>query len=154
MGYRGRGFAAEDDNLYRVAIEGGLPVTLIERIGGIAGATWGPDDTIVLASSSRTPLVRLPAAGGEPQAITELADGERHRWPAFLPGGEALLFTVVKGDGAENMEIWGVYPGFPTLFWGLSGFGSSHKCVHDSAPSRSATPWKEAADVFVPANQR
>ena len=33
-------------------------------------------------------------------------------------------------------------------------FGSSHKCVHDSAPSRSATPWKEAADVFVPANQR
>ena len=32
--------------------------------------------------------------------------------------------------------------------------GSSHKCVHDSAPSRSATPWKEAADVFVPANQR
>ncbi len=25
--------------------------------------------------------------------------------------------------------------------------GSSHKCVHDSAPSRSATPWKEAADA-------
>ena len=33
-------------------------------------------------------------------------------------------------------------------------WGSSHKCVHDSAPSRSATPWKEAADVLVPANQR
>ncbi len=32
--------------------------------------------------------------------------------------------------------------------------GSSHKRVHDSSPSRSSTPWKEAADVLVPANQR
>ena len=63
------------------------------------------------------------------------------------------LVADINGRSSSLFENW-VYPGFPTLFWGLSGFGSSHKCVHDSAPSRSATPWKEAADVFVPANQR
>jgi serine/threonine-protein kinase len=104
VGFRG---ANVDDNLYRVSILGGPPVTLSEGIGGIAGASWGPDETIVLASFNPGPLFRLPAAGGERQPLTELADGETaHRWPEFLPGGEAVLFTVVKGAGAENMEIW------------------------------------------------
>ena len=95
-----------DDNLYRVSILGGPPVTLTEELNGIAGASWGPDDSIVLAPGAG-PLFRLPAAGGERQPLTELEDGETaHRWPEFLPGGEAVLFTVVKGPGAENMEIW------------------------------------------------
>ena len=36
-------------------------------------------------------------------------DAERgetgHYWPEVLPGGEAVLFTVVHGAGAENMEL-------------------------------------------------
>ena len=36
----------------------------------------------------------------------------------------------------------------------IETLGSSHKCVHNSILSRSATPWEEAADVLVPANQR
>ena len=105
VGFRGSGIG--NDNLYRVSILGGPPITLSEEIGGITGASWGPDETIVFASFRDGPLFRLPAAGGERQPLTELADGETaHRWPEFLPGGEALLFTVVKGIGAENMEIW------------------------------------------------
>ena len=107
VGFRGPGLT--DDNLYRVALDGGPRVTLTERIGGIHGASWGPNDTIVFASTAPAPLFRLSAAGGERQALTELAEGElAHKWPEFLPGGEAVLFNVVKGERivSGEMEIW------------------------------------------------
>ena len=107
VAFRGPGFT--DDNLYRVAIDGGPRVTLTERIGGIHGATWGPNDTIVFASTAPAPLFLVPAAGGERQRLTELAEGEvAHKWPEFLPGGEAVLFSVVReeSDLPEDMEIW------------------------------------------------
>ena len=36
----------------------------------------------------------------------DIEQGElAHWWPEVLPGGEAVLFTILKGRGAENMEI-------------------------------------------------
>ncbi len=50
-------------------------------------------------------LSRVSAAGGEPQALTTLADGENgHYRPHFLPGGKALLFTVWSGS-LETAQI-------------------------------------------------
>ena len=107
VGFRGPGFT--DDNLYRVAIDGGPRITLSQGIGGIHGASWGPHDTIVFASTAPAPLFLVPAAGGERQRLTELAEGEvAHKWPEFLPGGAAVLFNVVKEESnrPEDMEIW------------------------------------------------
>lgn len=40
------------------------------------------------------------------ETLTTLEAGEMaHRWPHILPGGRAVLFTVVKGQRQENMEI-------------------------------------------------
>ena len=73
-------------------------------------------------------------------------------------GGGSALVVQFDGDGALLDLTYTSYDEAGDLNYGVSGagtfMGSSHKCVHDSAPSRSATPWKEAADVFVPANQR
>ena len=91
------------------SIDGGPPIALSEQISAIAGASWGSNDTIVFAPSVLSPLFRIGSAGGERQPLTELADGEAaHRWPHFLPGSEAVLFTVVKDEASapENMEIW------------------------------------------------
>jgi serine/threonine-protein kinase len=70
------------------------------------GATWGPDGTIVFATfAPATGLQRVSAAGGEPTVLTSpnRERGERdHLWPEFLPGGEAVLFTVT---GRENAQI-------------------------------------------------
>jgi serine/threonine-protein kinase len=81
--------------LRKVPITGGTPLTLC-KIERARGATWGPDDTIVFSISPNSGLFRVPATGGEPQPLTTLdeAQGEAtHRWPQFLPGGEAVLFT-------------------------------------------------------------
>jgi hypothetical protein len=46
-------------------------------------------------SNSETGLYRVPSSGGAPVELTKLGDGERsHRWPWFLPSGNAVLFMT------------------------------------------------------------
>ena len=71
--------------------------------GAPRGATWGPDGTIIFATTSpATGLQRVSAAGGEPTVLTK-PDRERgegdHLWPEFLPGGKAVLFTITPATG-------------------------------------------------------
>ena len=96
-----------EDTWKKVSILGGPPLTLFPNPGSARGASWGPDDTIIF-SQFGTGLFRGPAGGGESTVLTT-PDAERgeisHAWPEVLPGGEAVLFTVVHGPGAENMEL-------------------------------------------------
>ena len=72
--------------------------------GFLTGASWGTDDTIIFAALGSTGLQRVRAAGGEPESVTtpDQEKGETaHRWPHILPGGEAVLFTIVKGTEFE-----------------------------------------------------
>jgi hypothetical protein len=70
---------------------------------GSSGATWGPDDTIIVATNSvDTGLQRVSAAGGPLTVLTrpDRAQGEAdHFWPEMLPGGGALLFTITALTG-------------------------------------------------------
>jgi Tol biopolymer transport system component len=85
--------------LKKVAITGGPPVTITSVDGQSRGGTWGPDGTIIFATSTRgTGLQRVSAAGGEPTTLTtpdRAGDARDHLWPEFLPGGEAVLFTIL-----------------------------------------------------------
>ena len=98
---------AADDTWKKVSVLGGPPLTLFPNPGAPRGVSFGPDDTIIFAQFG-TGLFRGPAGGGEPTVLTT-PDAERgeigHSWPEVLPGGEAVLFTVVHGAGAENMEL-------------------------------------------------
>ena len=105
------GFFDGGSSLKKVAITGGPPVTITPVDGpNPRGATWGPDGTIVFATSAgATGLQRVSAAGGEPTVLTK-PDRERgeadHVWPEFLPGGQAVLFTVTAvSGGLDNGQI-------------------------------------------------
>jgi serine/threonine-protein kinase len=93
--------------LEKVSIHGGPPVVLTDRMGGIAGAAWGADDSIIFGTAQTNGLFRVSAAGGEERKpLTTLEEGESgHRYPEILPGGRTVLFTVDKGQGAANREI-------------------------------------------------
>jgi serine/threonine-protein kinase len=86
------GFFAERQ-LKKAPVVGGASVV----VGGVAvprGATWLPDDTIVVGTSNDG-LFRVPAAGGTPVPLTRLGEGEgSHRWPHALPGGQAILYAA------------------------------------------------------------
>jgi serine/threonine-protein kinase len=86
--------------LKKVPITGGAPITLAP-LQRSRGASWGPDDTIVVATTASSGLSLVPAAGGEPSVLTTLneeAAEVTHRWPQWLPGGKAILFTVGAQD--------------------------------------------------------
>jgi serine/threonine-protein kinase len=92
---------APTGSLRKVAISGGAPVKICDAVSGIAGATWGADDTIVFAWFD---LFRVPASGGTPKTLLKVDEdrGERFfRQPSFLPSGKAILFTVAMADSSS-----------------------------------------------------
>jgi serine/threonine-protein kinase len=87
--------------LKKVPLSGGPPLTLCD-VGGLQGASWGPDDTILLSTASQ--LLRVSASGGTPEPVTRLDPGEEgqgQRWPEILPGGQAVLYTTWPGVVAD-----------------------------------------------------
>ena len=70
------GFRTNDNQLKKVSIHGGPPVTLGPS-AGILGASWGPDDTIIFSDFAPGGLLRIPAAGGDPEPLTTLEEDER-----------------------------------------------------------------------------
>ena len=92
------GFFA-DQKLKKIYVQGGAAVTVCDAPDGRGGA-WGEDGNIIAALRFQGPLVRVSAAGGTPQALTQL-DAQKgeltHRFPQILPGGKAVLFTAGAG---------------------------------------------------------
>ena len=82
------------EQLKRVVLDGGLVTTIGSALGS-RGGTWSEDGVIVATGGSLgTGLSRLRVDGGNPEVLTRLEPGEfTHRWPQFLPGGNAVLFT-------------------------------------------------------------
>ena len=94
--------------LKRVSVNGGPVLTIAILPGNLRGASWGSDDTIIFGTlSSDNGLWRVPAGGGDPEPLTtpDPAQGEQnHLWPEILPGGRAVLFTIIASP-IENSLI-------------------------------------------------
>ena len=97
--------------LKKVSVNGGPAVTLCTLIGdpgatggGPRGGSWTADNRIVFATNDvTTGLLRVSAGGGEPEVLTKPnreAGEADHFWPEVLPGGEAILFTIVMAGGS------------------------------------------------------
>ena len=99
-----------DNSLKRVSVFGGPAVTICDLPSGFfgLGASWGADDTIIFGSTRPGGLMRVSAGGGEPEDLTtpnaELGEVS-HQWPEILPGGRAVLFTIVSAGPIENAQI-------------------------------------------------
>jgi dipeptidyl aminopeptidase/acylaminoacyl peptidase len=91
-------FSAQS-KLKKISVEGGTAVDLCSA-PNFFGGSWGEDGSIIAALNLIGGLTRIPAEGGTPTPVTELAPGEiTHRWPQILPGGRAVLFTASISTG-------------------------------------------------------
>ena len=90
----------------KVAVTGGPAQTLCSIDGVGNGATWGDDGDIIFATvNPATGLQRVPAGGGTPVVLTtpDRARGESdHLWPQYLPGSQAVLFTITSTTGGMD----------------------------------------------------
>jgi eukaryotic-like serine/threonine-protein kinase len=95
------GFFA-DHKLKKIPASGGTVVALCDAEEG-RGASWSSGGTIVFAADAYGPLLQVPAAGGQPVAVTALEkDGATHRLPHFLPDGKHLFYFVDLGTGTTD----------------------------------------------------
>jgi serine/threonine protein kinase/Tol biopolymer transport system component len=93
------GFFA-DGKLKKISVSGGAALTLGDATKPY-GANWGSRGMIAFAPSNGIGLQQVSEAGGTPQQLTRLENGEvSPRWPEFLPGGMAVLFAA--GSTAIN----------------------------------------------------
>ena len=98
---------------------------------GSNGATWGPDDTIIVATNSvDSGFLRASAAGGPLTVLTrpDRAKGQGdHSWPEMLPGGRAVLFTITSltgGDDAAQVAVLDLQTGAHRIL--VSGGSHAH----------------------------
>ncbi len=78
--------------LKKVSIGGGAPVTLCE-CDAPWGASWGADNTILFGRGPGG-IWQVPGAGGTPERLIAVEEGELAHGPQMLPGGEWVLFTL------------------------------------------------------------
>jgi Tol biopolymer transport system component len=123
------GFFA-DSKLKRIDIAGGTVQTITGAAQG-RGGTWNEEDTILFAESVTNPLMRVPAGGGKPVAVTRLQSQQfSHRFPRFLPGGRHFLYYV-----SGNVESGGsVYVG------SLDNEAENHRLLKADTAAAFAAP--------------
>jgi Tol biopolymer transport system component len=99
-----------DGKLKKVSADGGPPQTLStapEIING-TGATWNQFG-VILFSSIRGPILRVPDAGGRSEPATTLGAGYEEEWhlfPQFLPDGRRFLFYLRNLKNADRSGIY------------------------------------------------
>jgi len=88
----------------KTAVDGGSPVVLCEA-ADLLGGSWGEDGSVIAALSGGK-LARIPAGGGTPTVIVDLAsESIDPRWPQLFPGGRHVLFTAVGPQGPDGASI-------------------------------------------------
>jgi serine/threonine protein kinase/WD40 repeat protein len=102
-------FSVNIHTLMRVSMTGGPPIPICRLPGALRGASWGPNDTIVFATTDpMTGLLSVPAGGGEPKVLTT-PDGKQgevgHVLPSVLPSGQAVLFTITTTGGLDTAQV-------------------------------------------------
>ncbi len=89
-----------DNKLKKLDLASGVIETICPAGAG-RGGDWNRKGVIIFCSGDGMALSRVNAAGGTPEAITELdaAQGEtNHDFPAFLPDGQHYLFHLFGRD--------------------------------------------------------
>lgn len=113
---RSLGFFA-GGRLYTIALAGGSPVAIADASEAL-GAAWLRDGRIVFARSSSEGLFGVGPRGRPPVPLTTPSPGEGgHRWPAALPDGSAVVFTV-GGTAARPDRHYAGIASLRTPGWG------------------------------------
>ena len=87
--------------LQKVPLDGGALVVIapLPLPARFAGGAWGEDGSIYYASNATGALQRVPSSGGRPTRLAVADTTAYLLGPRPLPGGRAILVTVIYGGG-------------------------------------------------------
>ena len=92
-------FNSEGNSKKTISLAGGPPFTVVGSSGNPT-STWGSDGMIYFIRENV--IHRVPATGGEPEAVTSPSTDGQHRWPDVLPDGRGLLLTVFRSNQGQS----------------------------------------------------
>jgi serine/threonine protein kinase/Tol biopolymer transport system component len=92
--------------LKRVATSGGASVTIAQINNVPHGISWYRDALII--GQMNQGIVRVPAIGGKPEVLVRVNSGEAAVMPQMLPGGDAVLFTLMTEppEARSSLDTW------------------------------------------------
>jgi len=134
-----------DNKLKKLDVGSGVIETICQGGAG-QGGDWNRDGVILFSEGDGTGLSRVNAAGGKPEAVTEMdaADEERvHNFPSFLPDGKHYLFHIRGGDN-------------PGIYVGSLDAGDRKLLIPLSADGANATRavWSPQGYILYALNRR
>jgi Tol biopolymer transport system component len=108
-----------DGKLKKVHWRGGV-LEIIYSVPEIAQGAWGPDGTILFAKAVNSPILRVPATGGEATPATSLVPGQiSQMWVQFLPDGKHFLYlartSLTSSDPGAKIYAQSLDGGPPAL---------------------------------------
>jgi len=98
-------FDERPHNLNRLNIQTGVVDVVCDVPGNEYGGTWNDDGVILLASAATDGILRVPASGGTPTAVTTVdkSRGERtHLFPEFLPDGRHFIYLSASAASSSS----------------------------------------------------
>jgi eukaryotic-like serine/threonine-protein kinase len=102
-------FQSGSNSLNKISVNGGPAQTLSGAISSSRGATWSSDGSIIFATTDvKTGLLRTVDTGGTAAVLTTPDPRQQevdHLWPELLPGGKAVLYTILRPGPIGNADI-------------------------------------------------
>jgi len=97
-------YSPTDTSIKRIAVAGGVPITICQVEGAPLGMSW-TGDSIVFGQSGRG-ILRVPSKGGKSEPLVPISrQVEALVGPQLLPGDQAVLFTLVPGGNIDAAQI-------------------------------------------------
>ena len=94
-------WSAEDAGvLERIPVGGGTP-TKICAADNPYGLAWGLGGMLLVGQGPKG-ILGVPANGGAPETLVRMKDGELAHGPQLLPGGDALVYTLIDAKTADT----------------------------------------------------
>lgn len=89
--------------LKRLALGGGAPIVITDGVSNLFGASWGADGTILYGQPEG--IFRVPAAGGTPDLVIPVREGEMIYGPELLPDGDSVLFSATVTSSWDEAQV-------------------------------------------------
>ena len=101
-----------------VSLSGGAAVTLVADSAFGSGGAWSDDGWLYFVGGGSQALMRVRAEGGSPQLVARPNPAHDELFfaaPQILPGGRAILVTVLRRKGAADIAALDIANGKVTV---------------------------------------
>lgn len=83
-----------DRLLKKVALDGGVPITVADPGDKVWGMAWAPDGSIVYEAGNHRGLMSIDPGAESPLQLTNPDQNDTHKHPSFSADGQILFFAI------------------------------------------------------------